>query len=166
MRGIVCTAIIAAAVATPAIGIGAPRPAVRTNLSVYAGKYSFDVVRGYRFFDHPAVKAAIARAVRNPRQRAAIHSPEDGAVSVPIVRVRDGRILAWGGAKRAEDSSNWAVVIAPDGSKPEICLYEGVGADDDTPSSQWFVPGQPGIMKIGRCPSAAEDYPPHEIAAG
>lgn len=156
------TAMLLLALAAPVQG-GAP--AKRVNLSSYVGKYPFDRVGGYRFLDHPAVKAAIARAVRDPAVRGTVRR-EDGAVNVPIVRVAGGRILAWGGAKRAEDTYNWAVVVAPDGSKPEVCVYNGENQDGAFRSSQWFEPGQPSIMKVGSCPSSAEDYPPKAIAAG
>ena len=134
------------------------------NLSVYVDKYPFDAVKGQRFLDHPAVKAAIAKAVPDANLRKKIRT-EDDSVNVPIV-LASGRILAWGGAKRAEDRYNWAVAIAPDGSKPEVCIYDGVGYGSDFQASQWFKPGQKSIMKQGKCPSSAEDYPPHDIAAG
>lgn len=149
-------------VATPVLGVA---PATRVDLARYVGRYPFDRVGGYRFLDHPAVKAAIARAVRDPVRRATVRL-EDGAINVPIVRVAGGRILAWGGAKRAEDIYNWAVVVAPDGSKLEVCIFDGENQGSAFQSSQWFEPGQPGIMKVGRCPSSAEDYPPRPIAAG
>lgn len=134
------------------------------NLSAYVGKYPFDTVLGYRFLDHPAVRAVIARAVPDARLREQVKT-EDDAVNVPIVLV-NGRILAWGGAKRAEDRYNWSVVIAPDGSAPEVCIYEGLGYENDQKASQWFEPGKPGIMKQGNCPSSHEDYPARPIAAG
>ncbi|WP_442681337.1 hypothetical protein ACSBM8_09295 [Sphingomonas sp. ASY06-1R] len=142
-----------------------PPKATAGNLSAYVGKYPYDVVGGYRFFDNPKVKAAVAKAIGKARIQTTIRA-EEGAVNVPIVRVGKGRILAWGGAKRAEDVHNWAVVISPDGSKPEVCVYEGLGAENDTPSSRWFEPGEPSIFKLGTCPSSAEDYPPHAIAVG
>lgn len=135
------------------------------DLTPYIGKYPFDAVNGHRFLDHPAVKAAIAAAVPDAKTRAAIRFDADG-LGLPIVKVDGGRILVWGGAKRAEDRYNWAVVIAPDGSKPEVCIYDGVGYDEDFQSAQWFEPGQQGIMKQGKCPSADEDYPAAGIAAG
>lgn len=134
-----------------------------TDLSAYVGKYPYDVVNGHRFFDNPVIKSAIAAAVPDRKQAEGVRTGE--GVNVPIVKV-NGRIIAWGGAQRAEDRYNWAVVIAPDGSKPEICIYDGVGYDDDFQSSQWFEPGQPSIMKQGKCPSSREDYPPRAIAAG
>lgn len=164
MRTQIQVALLLMALAAPAHG-GEPAKSRKMNLSAYVGKYPYDVVGGYRFFDNPVVRSAVARAVRDPRKRAGIRVEED-AVNVPIVRVAGGRILAWGGAKRAEDVENWAVVIAPDGSKPEVCIYEGLGNDGELQSSQWFEPGQPSIMKAGRCPSSAEDYPPRAIAAG
>lgn len=139
-------------------------PATGTDLSAYVGKYPFDAVKGHRFLDHPAVKAAIAAAVPDATMREGIRTVDD-SVNVPIVAV-GGRILVWGGARRAEDRYNWAVAIAPDGAKPEICIYDGLGYDEEFQSSQWFEPGQPGIMKQGKCPSSGEDYPPREIVAG
>ncbi len=139
--------------------------AAAVDLSAYVGKYPFDVVNGHRFLDHPAVKAAIAAAVPDATTREAVKFEENG-LGLPIVRVDGGRILAWGGAKRAEDRYNWAVVIASDGSKPEVCIYDGVGYEDDFQAAQWFVPGEGSIMKQGKCPSADEDYPAADIAAG
>jgi hypothetical protein len=137
----------------------------RVDLTPYLGKYPFDVVGGYRFLDNPEVKAAIAAAVPDTKQRAKVKFEKNG-LGVPIVRVDGGRILVWGGAHRAEDHYNWAVVIAPDGSKPEICIYDGLGYDGDFQSSQWFEPGSPSIMKQGKCPSEDEDYPAAAIAVG
>jgi hypothetical protein len=136
----------------------------KTDLGAYVGKYPFDTVQGHRFLDHPAVRAAIAKAVPDAKLRAEVRT-EDDSVNVPIVKV-GGRILAWGGAKRAEDRYNWAVAINPDGSKPEICIYDGLGYDGDFQSSQWFEPGKASVMKQGKCPSTHEDYPPKEIVAG
>jgi hypothetical protein len=139
--------------------------AAATNLDAYVGKYPFDVVGGHRFLDHPAVKAAIAAAVPDAKQRATIDFAEN-SLGLPIVRVAGGRLLVWGGAWRAEDRYNWAVVIAANGTKPEVCIYDGLGYGEDFQSSMWFEPGQPGVMKQGTCPSDAEAYPPAEIAAG
>lgn len=160
----------AAAKAEPKAAPGAPAGADEAgsgpvDLAPYVGKYPFDVVNGHRFLDHPAVKAAIAAAVPDAKQRAAIKFDNNG-LGLPIVKVDGGRLLIWGGAKRAEDRHNWAVAIAPDGSKPEVCIYDGVGYGEDFQSSQWFEPGKPGIMKQGTCPSADEDYPAADIAAG
>ncbi len=135
------------------------------DLTPYIGKYPFDVVNGHRFLDHPAVKAAITAAVPDAKTRAGI-AFADRSLGVPIVRVAGGRILIWGGEWRAEDRYNWAVVIAPDGSKPEVCIYDAGEYDSDLQSSSWFIPGQPEVMKQGTCPSSAEDYPPADIAAG
>lgn len=149
--------------AAPASAPEAKRAPV--DLTPYIGKYPFDVVNGHRFLDHPAVQAALAAAVPDAKTRAGVDFDEKG-LGLPIVKVKGGRLLIWGGEWRAEDRYNWAVVIAPDGSKPEVCIYDGVGYDEDFQSSQWFEPGRSGIMKQGKCPSAAEDYPPAEIAAG
>ncbi|KMS51824.1 hypothetical protein V474_01945 [Novosphingobium barchaimii LL02] len=142
-----------------------PTRSDRVDLTGYIGKYPFDVVDGHRFLDSPAVKAAIAAAVPDAKERAVVKF-EKGYLGVPIVSVKGGRILIWGGANHAEDHYNWSVVLAPDGSKPEVCIYDGLGYDGDFQSSQWFEPGQPSIMKQGKCPSDAEDYPAADIAAG
>lgn len=153
--------------AAPAAASADAKPAKRgpVDLTPYVGKYPFDVVNGHRFLDHPAVRAAIAAAVPDAKKRAEVAFEDDG-LGLPIVRVDGGRILVWGGAKRAEDRYNWAVVIAPDGSKPEVCIYDGVGYGEDFQAAEWFEPGHASIMKQGTCPSADEDYPAAEIAAG
>lgn len=135
------------------------------DLTPYIGKYPFDVVNSHRFLDHPAVKAAIAAAVPDARTRAGI-AFADRSLGVPIVRVAGGRILIWGGEWRAEDRYNWAVIIAPDGTQPEVCIYDADNHDGDYSASMWFTPDQPATMKQGTCPSTAEDYPPADIAAG
>lgn len=135
------------------------------DLTPYIGKYPFDAVNGHRFLDHPAVKAAIAAAVPDAKTRAGVTFADRG-LGLPIVRVAGGRILIWGGEWRAEDRYNWAVVIAPDGTRPEVCIYDAGDNDGDYGSSMWFTPGQPAVMKQGTCPSAAADYPPADIAAG
>jgi len=142
-----------------------PPRAASVDLTPYLEKYPFDAVQGYRFLDNPAVKAAIAAAVPDAKVRSTVRY-RDGELGIPIKQVKGGRILIWGGANRAEDYKNWAVVIAPDGSKPEVCIYDGLGYDEDFQSSQWFEPGKPGIMKQGKCPSDPEDYPAASIAAG
>ncbi|WP_428630941.1 hypothetical protein [Sphingopyxis sp.] len=114
------------------------KDAAATDLNIYVGKYPFDAVNGHRFLDHPAVKAALVAAVPDAKQRATIAFAEN-SLGLPIVRVAGGRILIWGGEWRAEDRYNWAVVIAPDGSKPEVCIYDGVGYGQDFQSSSWFV---------------------------
>ena len=135
------------------------------DLTPYIGKYPFDVVNGHRFLDHPAVKAAVAAAVPDAKTRAGIAFADRG-LGLPIVRVAGGRILIWGGEWRAEDRYNWAVVIAPDGTKGEVCIFEAVGDDPELWSATWYVAGRPAVMKQGDCPSAAEDYPAADIAAG
>lgn len=151
-------------VAAPGNSVAPQQVAPRaTDLSAYVGKYPHDVVNGHRFFENPVIRAAIAAAVPDRKQADGVETGE--GVNVPIVEV-NGRIIAWGGAKRAEDRYNWSVVIAPDGTKPEVCIYDGVGYDDDFQSAQWFEAGKPSIMKQGKCPSSREDYPPRAIAAG
>ena len=110
---------------------------------------------GHRFFDHPAVKAAIAAAVADPDARAHVVFADNG-LGVPIVRVAGGRILTWGGARRAEDRYNWAVLISPNGTNTEVCIFDAVGDDPELWASTWHVPGQSPVMKQGGCPSAAE----------
>ncbi|PKP87090.1 MAG: hypothetical protein CVT78_08110 [Alphaproteobacteria bacterium HGW-Alphaproteobacteria-17] len=135
------------------------------DLTPYIGKYPFDVVNGHRFLDHPAVQAAITTAVPDAQARARVVFADNG-LGLPIVRVAGGRILAWGGARRAEDRYNWAVVIGPDGTKGEVCIFEAVGDDPELWSAAWYVAGKPAVMKQGGCPSSAEDYPPADIVAG
>lgn len=135
------------------------------DLTPYIGKYPFDVVSGHRFLDHPAVQATVVTAVPDADARAQVVFADNG-LGVPIVRVAGGRILAWGGARRAEDRYNWAVVIAPDGTKGEVCIFEAVGDDPELWSATWYVAGRPAVMNQGDCPSAAEDYPAADIAAG
>ena len=159
------TAILATMMMTAAMIPQANAKDAAADLEAYVGKYPFDVVNGHRFLDHPAVKAAIAAAVPDAKQRATV-AFADNSLGLPIVRVAGGRILVWGGEWRAEDRYNWAVVIAPDGTKPEVCIYDGVGYGQDFQSSMWLEPGRPGVMKQGTRPSAAENYPPAEIVAG
>jgi len=50
--------------------------------------------------------------------------------------------------------------------KGEVCIFEAVVDDPDLWFATWHIPGQSPAMKQGDCPSAAEDYPAAEIAAG
>lgn len=157
---------ITAKTATPnATPVVQPSIAPAVDLTPYIGKYPFDVVEGHRFLDNPVVKAAIAASVPDAKVRAVVRY-KDGELGIPIKRVKGGRLLIWGGENHAEDYRNWAVVLAPDGSEPEVCIYGGLGYDEDFQSSQWFEPGTPSLMKQGKCPSDAEDYPAVPIAAG
>ncbi|WP_439569207.1 hypothetical protein [Sphingopyxis sp.] len=165
MKLIPAASLFAAAALFAAPAAAAPGPAAAPDLSAYAGKYPFDVVNGHRFLDHPAVQAAIAAAVPDAKLRAGIDFAEN-SLGLPIARVDGGRLLIWGGAWRAEDRYNWAVVIASDGSDAQVCIYDGVGYGEDFQASQWFEAGRPSVMKQGSCPSSAEEYPPEDVAAG
>lgn len=164
MRTAILATIMMLAIAPP---VQAKSSAARaaTDLNAYVGKYPFDVVGGHRFLDHPAVKAAIIAAVPDAKARADIVFPDNG-LGLPIARVKGGRILIWSGAWRAEDRYNWSVVVAPDGSKPEVCIYDGVGYGEEYQASQWFEPGRPSVMKQGQCPASAMEYPPEDVGAG
>lgn len=133
-----------AAAPTPASSATtAPAPASETSLSRYVGKYSFDTVGGTRFVDDPRVRSAVERTVDDPAVRALVLGD---ATAFPIAE-RDGQIVAGACEPHNCGEHNWAILIRPDGSAPQVCHKR------DGAAPRWY-----GETPVG----AAKDSCPQE----
>lgn len=115
-------------------------------LSGYIGQYPFDEVGGVAFRDHPLVRAALSEAGGD-------NAPVDRILagpgpSTPIALADDGRILSWGCEQHNCGPHNWALLVAADGSRPELCYHD----EDATPATVWLVDGRV-TERSGDCPS-------------
>lgn len=115
-------------------------------LSGYVGQYPFDAVNGVAFRDHPLVRAALVQAGGE-------NAPVDRILSgpgpsTPIALADDGRILSWGCEQHNCGPHNWTLLVAADGSRPELCYHD----EDATPATVWLVDGRP-TERDGDCPS-------------
>lgn len=115
-------------------------------LSGYVGQYPFDAVDGVVFRDHPLVRAALVQAGgENAPVERILTGP---GPSTPIALADDGRILSWGCEQHNCGPHNWTLLVAADGSSPELC-YHDEGA---TPATVWLVDGRV-TERSGDCPS-------------
>lgn len=115
-------------------------------LSAYVGQYPFDAVDGVAFRDHPLVRAALVQAGgENVPVRRILAGP---GPSTPIATADDGRILAWGCEQHNCGPHNWTLLVAADGSSPELCYHN----EDATPATVWLVDGRV-TERSGNCPS-------------
>lgn len=116
------------------------------DLSAYVGQYPFDAVAGVAFRDHPLVRAALVQAGGD-------NAPVDQILtgpgpSTPIALADDGRILSWGCEQHNCGPHNWTLLVAADGSNPELCYHD----EDATPATVWLVDGRV-TERSGDCPS-------------
>lgn len=133
----------AANVADPQADSGETGP-----LSKYVGKHPSETIAGNRFLDEPAVKAAVAANVPDPKVREFVFSYN--GPDAPIV-VKNGRILAWGCERHNCGYHNWSVAISPDGSAAEVCFYHNDNSPDGP--ATWYLPGGRTEKRAGNCPS-------------
>ncbi len=118
------------------------------DLSGYVGQYPFDEVAGIAFRNHPLVRTALAQAGGD-------NAPVDRILngtgpSTPIATAEDGRILSWGCEQHNCGPHNWTLLVAADGSSPELCYHD----EDATPATVWLVDGRP-TDRSGECPSGS-----------
>lgn len=115
-------------------------------LSAYVGQYPFDEVDGVAFRDHPLVRAALVEAGGgNAPVERMLTGP---GPSTPIALADDGRILSWGCEQHNCGPHNWTLLVAADGSQPELCYHD----EDATPATVWLVAGRV-TERSGDCPS-------------
>jgi hypothetical protein len=123
--------------------------AVPSNeLSRFVGKHPSEAVDGMRFLDEPAVEAAVAATVADPKIRDFVF--HYNGPDAPIV-MKDGRVLAWGCERHNCGYHNWSVAITPDGSSAEVCFYH----NDDSAGgpATWYLPASKTEKRPGNCPS-------------
>jgi hypothetical protein len=120
----------------------------RAGLARYVAWHPRESEGGGSFLAEPAVRRAIAANVRDSAIRDFIYH-YDGP-DAPIAQRRDGRLVAWGCEAHNCGFHNWAVAIAPDGSRAEVCYYH----DDDQPdgTATWYLPGGRAVKRAGNCP--------------
>lgn len=140
---------------TPASAIPAAAQAngeATPPLSAYVGKYPFEAVQGVSFFQHPAVRAAVtASGVDREIQKAIVF--EDTVVGV-VTETR-GRLLVHGYDPVGAGSTNWAILMIPDGSKAAVCYSAGVVPDKQ--GADWYYGGDLAFTLYQACPSEEGD---------
>jgi len=121
-------------------------------LSRYVGKHPFDAVEGVTFFQHPAVRAAIiASGVDRDTQKSIFF--DDNVVGV-VTKTR-GRLLLHGYDPAGAGSTNWAILMIPDGSKAAVCYSTGVIPDKQ--GADWYYGGDLAFTLYETCPSEEGD---------
>ncbi len=115
-------------------------------LAGYVGQYPFDPIDGVAFRDHPLVRAALMQAGGADAPVEQILS--GSGPSTPIETAADGRILSWGCEQHNCGPHNWTLLVAADGSNPELCYHD----ENATPATVWLVDGRP-TDRSGDCPS-------------
>lgn len=121
-------------------------------LSAYIGMHPTVPVQGVTFFQHPDVRAAIeASGVDRDIQKSIFF---DGNV-VGVVTPTRGRLLLHGYDPAGAGSTNWAILMIPDGSKAAVCYSTGIigyekGAD-------WYYEGDQAFTLYTPCPSEEGD---------
>lgn len=138
-----------AAPAPPAAAPARPESPSAPPLGAYADKYPFDRVEGVTFLDHPAVRAAVGRAVAARTIRRLVLT---GGTAGPIDS--NGRaLLSWACEPHNCGPHNWTVIIARDGSAAQVCHYNEAAAD---PGPHWHPAPPPGPVPtapdVGGCP--------------
>ncbi|WP_232474061.1 hypothetical protein [Sphingomonas sp. MA1305] len=125
-----------------------PGQAQVAPLTNYVGKYPNDAVAGVAFYDRTEVAQALVDAVADQQLRHRITSRD--AVSVPIVRMADGRLAAHGCTPHDCADQNWTFLVAADGSKGEACWHDAATMGT---ASAWYAGSMPK-RRPGDCPQA------------
>jgi hypothetical protein len=112
----------------------------------YKDKYPFDAVRGITFFKHPQVRAAVAKAVKNPKLRVMMLSPS--GPSGPIQWTARG-LRADGCQMHNCGYHQWTIDVDVGGTAATICYYN---ADTLPGRTRWFMPdGREEIRNTSGC---------------
>ncbi|MGE0008904.1 MAG: hypothetical protein AB7S92_25405 [Parvibaculaceae bacterium] len=136
----------------------ADMPPATDDLAIYAGKYPFDVVAGYSFFENPKVVAALDGAA-GPGMADWL---DDLDVGTPIVRQEDGLIVAVCEAHNC-GSTNAALAISAQGRLIALCVFSKDGDLGTVPGQVHWIglgldryvgPPEAG----GGCPGDADEF--------
>ncbi len=139
-------------IAAMAVVLGAGSPATAgpgglPPLDAYVGRAPFDPVAGVAFLDHPAVRAAVRRAVADPKVRkwllVAGTSP-----SPPIFR-KDGMLVSSGCQWHGCDRRNWAIMIDPGGRRARVCYFAG------GTRARWYDGDGRSTLRDEACPASS-----------
>ena len=144
-----CTAGLARAADIPASG---------DSLSRYVGKYPFDVVDGYSFYEHPKVIAAVDGAA-GPGTADWIDGLD---VGTPITLKEDGLISSVCEAHNCADN-NAALAISASGQLIALCLFSKSGELGIVPGEvHWIGPNLDRYVEPpeegGGCPRDADEF--------
>jgi len=121
-------------------------------LSAYVGKHPTEPVQGVTFFQHPDVRAAIvASGVDRDIQKSIVF---DGNV-VGVVTETRGRLLLHGYDPAGAGSTNWAILMIPDGSKAAVCYSTGIVGYEK--GADWYFEGDVAFTLYTPCPSEEGD---------
>lgn len=107
---------------TASFALAADIPASADGLSAFEGKYPFDVVDGFSFYEHPQVIAALDAAA-GPGTADWIDNLD---VGTPITLQEDGLISAVCEAHNC-GGNNAAVAISVSGALIALCLFSKSG---------------------------------------
>lgn len=121
--------------------------AVEGPLLVHRGRYPSDVVNGMPFDSHPLVRSAVARALGRTPDLSARAILADVGPATPITLI-DGRLVSWRCEQHNCGAHHWTLILAPDGTRPELCYHDEAG----DPDTRWLVDGQV-TARTDPCPS-------------
>lgn len=139
------TAALAGAAVFAASATAAQPPASNgPPVEGYPGKYPFDKVGGVSFLDHPEVRAAVTRAVRDPKVREWLLDPK-GSPSPKIAEV-NGEVVSTGCQQHACQQRNWAIFFDPTTRIARVCYFSGGAA------ARWYDGKGGSLLKDQPCP--------------
>ena len=128
------------------------------SITAYNGKYAYEEVNGWRFFDDPS-RVALIEAASSDRGLVALVQSDD-VVTAPIeVDESQLRAIYWACEPHNCGSHNWALVIDRMAQKAAICQFD----EDAGKFGVWHVGGQPILESDLQCPFELSQVP-EEIA--
>ena len=140
------------AASAPAATAAAAKDGEAPPLSAYIGKHPTEPIQGVTFFQHPAVRAAIvASGADRDIQKAIVF--DDNVVGV-VTETR-GRLLLHGYDPAGAGSTNWAILMIPDGSKAAVCYSTGIVGYEK--GADWYFEGDLAFTLYTPCPAEEGD---------
>lgn len=140
------------------LSYAADLPASAEDLKGYVGKYPFDVVGGYSFFEHPKVIEALDNAA-GPGTAEWVDNLD---VGTPITRQEDGLIAAVCESHNCA-GNNAALAISDAGQLIALCLFSKSGDLGIVPGQvRWIGPNLDRYVdppeEGGGCPRDADEF--------
>jgi hypothetical protein len=138
--------------------IGLAEPAPDQELQAYVGKYPFERINCYSFFENTTVSQAII----DTAGRDVLDFIDNLDAATPIVEQNEVLLaMACEEGKCAE--SNAAVAVTPQGKLVAICLYDRDGDHGAKPDETRWIGEKlkttvPFDKNIGGCPHEAEQF--------
>ncbi|QDG93776.1 hypothetical protein NIBR502774_14315 (plasmid) [Rhizobium sp. NIBRBAC000502774] len=141
MRAIIAILFVAWSIPPAVAGEVEPAP-----LAPYVGHLPFEPVGGVKFLEHPLVRAAVQRAVRDPKVRKWLLIA--GTSPSPPIFLKDGAIVSTGCQWHGCEQRNWAILIDPAGKTAQVCYFNGSGA-----GPRWYAGDGSSAIREEECPS-------------